>query len=167
MQNARETGSRDLPSTALYIAKCVIGTAICYSLYLAFPRYPLYWSIISVLLVLDPDEKESIRLSYVRMKANIAGAAVGVAAILAFGSVGILALCASVVATLALCQAIRLGKATRSALAALVIVTVSGTPTWLTGLQRMGCVVIGCLVAIMLTVIGALATKAGAGKRNG
>ena len=43
-------------------------------LYVAFPRYPLYWSIISVLLVLDPDEQESMWLSYARMKANIAGA---------------------------------------------------------------------------------------------
>ncbi|MBU0927241.1 MAG: FUSC family protein [Spirochaetes bacterium] len=151
-----DTGGRD---TILYVVKCLAGTAVSYSLYVAFPRYPLYWSIISVLLVLDPDEKESMRLSYARMKANIAGAAVGVAAILAFGRVRLAALCLSVVATLALCQLIKLGKATRSALAALVIVTVSGPATWITGLERMACVVFGCLVAMALNVLTSLVMR--------
>ncbi|GAB1431571.1 hypothetical protein MASR2M29_01960 [Spirochaetota bacterium] len=143
----------------LYLAKCLAGTAICYGLYLAFPQYPLYWAIISVLLVLDMDKKESIKLAMDRMKANIAGASVGVLTILASARVGIAALLAAVVATVILCEAIKLGKATRSALAALVIVTVSGTVTWKTGLLRMACVIIGCIVGIILTLAGSLFHK--------
>lgn len=150
------------PSVAeylLYVAKCVAGAAACYGLYAAFPRYPMYWSIVSVLLVLDPDEKESMRLAIARMQANVAGAAVGLVALLLFGRVGVLALCASVLATIAVCQAFRLGKATRSALAALVIVTMTGNATWFTGLERMLCVIAGCVVAIALTAIGSVLTR--------
>jgi len=145
----------DTPLSYLfYTIKCVLGTAACYILYLVFPRYPFYWSIISVLLVLDPDERESMRLAIARMKANIAGAAVGLVAMLAVGRVGLVALCLAVVATLAVCLMSRIGKATRSALAALVIVTMTGNATWITGLYRMICVVAGCLVAIAVTASG-------------
>lgn len=160
MKNDTGAGTARIPAFAFYAAKCVLGTAACYGLYAAFPRYPLYWSIVSVLLVLDPDEKESMRLALDRMKANVAGATVGLVALLLFGRVGVLALCASVLATLAVCQAIRLGKATRSALAALVIVTMTGNATWFTGLERMLCVIAGCVVAIALTALGSLLTRA-------
>lgn len=149
-----------VPAFIFYAAKCIAGTAACYGLYAAFPRYPLYSSIISVLLVLDSDEKESMRLAFDRMRANIVGASIGVAALLVAGRVGLLALCVSVTATLALCTFVKLGKATRSALAALVIVTMTGNASWLTGLERMASVVVGCVVAIALTALGTLATRA-------
>jgi len=160
MKNDTGPGTARVPAFALYAAKCVLGTAACYGLYAAFPRYPLYWSIVSVLLVLDPDEKESMRLAIARMQANVAGATVGLVALLLFGRVGVLALCASVLATLAVCQAFGLGKATRSALAALVIVTMTGNATWFTGLERMLCVIAGCAVAIALTALGSILTRA-------
>lgn len=139
-----------------YAIECLAGTAVCYGLYTRFPRYPFYWSIVSVLLVLDPDEKESVRLALDRMKANITGATVGLVAILTAGRIGLLALSTAVAATLAACLILRLGKATRSALAALVIVTMTAeNPSWRLGLNRMICVVVGCLVAIIITAAGA------------
>lgn len=150
----------------LYLIKCILGTAICYALYLAFPQYPLYWAIISVLLVIDIDKKESIKLAIDRMKANIAGASVGILTILISGQVGMIALLASVVVTIFLCEVIKLGKATRSALAALVIVTVSGAVSWQTGLLRMACVIIGCLVGILLSLVGSLFHKSGVSQGN-
>lgn len=107
-----------------------------------------------MLLVLDPDEEESIKLAFNRMKANTVGATVGLVTMLAVGKVGLAALCSAVVATLAVCRAVRLGKATRSALAALVIVTMTGHATWVTGLDRVICVVSGCLVGMAVTAAG-------------
>jgi len=156
----RPSERRSVAEYVLYIAKCVAGTAISYGLFLAFPRHPLYWATISVLLVLDVDEKESMRLAIDRMKANVAGAAVGVVAILQAGQVGMVALLVAVVATIGLCRAIRLGKATRSALAALVIVTVAGPVTWKTGLERMACVIVGCFIGMAMTALGALVARA-------
>lgn len=159
MERREPKAAKAKPSVAeylLYIAKCVAGAAVSQGLYAAFPRHPLYWATISVLLVLDADERESMRLAVDRMKANVAGAAVGVAFILLLGSVGTTALLLAVVATIGLCHAIRLGKATRSALAALVIVTVSGPVTWRTGLERMACVVIGCVIGMAMTALGSV-----------
>lgn len=142
----------------LYVAKCVAGTALCYSLYAAFPRYPLYWSIVSTLLVLDPDYAESMRLAVDRMKANVYGAAIGLVALLA-GPPTLLSTCVAVVLTIVACGLLRLGKATRSALAALVIVMLSSTASWVTALERMACVIVGCVVAIALTAIASLPSR--------
>lgn len=133
-----------------YMVKCVAGTAVCYGIAKAVPQYPIYWSIVSLLLVLDQDEAESMRLALDRMKANIAGASVGLAALF-LGAPNILSVCLSVVGTILLCEALKLGKASRSALAALIIVMMSGNARWATAVERMACVILGCLVAIALT----------------
>lgn len=146
--------SAEAGSYRRYVVECLAGTAICYGLVVLFPGLPFYWSIVSVLLVLDPNEGESIKLAMDRMKANVIGASVGAAAMLPFGRVGLGILSVSVVVTLVVCRAARLGKATRSALAALVIVTMTGVPTWRLGLDRVVCVMAGCLVAIAVAVAG-------------
>lgn len=146
------------PPYLRYLAKCCLGTAACYGVYAAVPAIPFYWSIVSLLLVLDPDEAESMRLAVARMKANIAGAAVGMAALL-IAPPGVASVVAAVVATIVTCELFRLGKASRSALAALIIVMLSAEADWRTGLERMGCVVLGCLVAIALTAAFAAARR--------
>ena len=65
-----------------YILKCLIGSSVCYALYRLFPEHQFQWSIISLLLVIAPEEKDSFKLSLDRMKANIIGAVIGLAAIL-------------------------------------------------------------------------------------
>lgn len=135
-----------------YLAKSLIGTAGCYLVVTALPQYPVYWSIVSLLLVLAPDHGESMRLALDRMKANLAGAAVGLAALL-IAPPSLLQVCLAVVATILLCEALTLERASRSALAALIIVMMTGNRNWTTALERVVCVVFGCLVAIALTWI--------------
>jgi uncharacterized membrane protein YgaE (UPF0421/DUF939 family) len=58
-----------------YVLKCLSGVSICYILYIAFPKYPFFWAIISVVLAISPDN--SNQQAYDRMKANLLGCAVG------------------------------------------------------------------------------------------
>jgi len=145
------------PFFLYYILKCIIGAAACYLLYILFPDHQFYWSIISVLLVLAPDHHDTVRLSLARMKANIIGAAVGLAAFLLF-PICLPVLCASVVVTILVCTFIRLGNATRSALAALIIVLIQqgeeSSPR--SAYERMICVVAGCLIALIINALFAL-----------
>lgn len=137
----------------LYTIKCLLGTAICYGFYKAFPQYYLLWSIVSLLLVLAPDPGNSISLPIARIKANITGALVGLLCFtLPFHQ--LLNLLIGVVLTIFICSWLKFPTATRSALAALVIVLLQefGKPMWSYALQRIFAVLLGCLVGLALTL---------------
>jgi uncharacterized membrane protein YccC len=136
-----------------YVLKCLLGTLICYWFYARFPGHQLYWSIVSVLLVLAPEVRDSVHLSFTRMWANAIGAAVGLALYLT-PLPTVPALCLAVVATIAVCHYLALGGAVRTALAALVIVYIqqSESRDWTIALERVGSVLLGCLVALALTL---------------
>ncbi len=142
------------PVFLLYISKCLIGTIICYGFYLAFPQYYLYWSIVSLLLVLAPDLNNSIALPIARIKANVTGAIVGFTCFL-LPIPQLLGLCLGVVATILICTIFNYSSSIRSALAALVIVRLQevGEPMWSYALQRIVAVILGCIVALALTLL--------------
>jgi len=141
------------PVMVLYITKCLLGTVICYGFYKAFPQYYLHWSIISLLLVLAPDRDNSIALPIARIKANITGALVGLFCFM-LPLHQLLGLLIGVIATISICSLLKFPAATRSALAALVIVLLQegGKPMWSYALQRIFAVLLGCLVGLALTV---------------
>ena len=66
-----------------------------------------------------------------------------------------ISLCVAVVTTILLATFIKLGGASRSALAALAIVLIQENEknTWRSALERMGCVVTGCIVGLLVTVV--------------
>jgi uncharacterized membrane protein YgaE (UPF0421/DUF939 family) len=138
----------------IYILKCVSGASICYALYRAFPNHQFSWSVVSVLLVIAPESADSIRLAFDRMKANILGASVGMTVFIVH-TPEFISLCVAVVTTILLATFIKLGGASRSALAALAIVLIQENEknTWRSALERMGCVVTGCIVGLIVTVI--------------
>lgn len=141
------------PVMLLYNLKCLLGTAICYGFYKAFPQYYLLWSIISLLLVLAPDWDNSIALPIARIKANITGALVGLFCfMLPFHQ--LVNLLIGVVITIGVCSLLKFPASTRSALAALVIVLMQevGKSMWSYALQRILAVLLGCLVGLALTV---------------
>lgn len=137
-----------------YIVKCLLGSLICYTLYRLFPEHQFQWSIISLLLVIAPEEKDSFRLSIDRMKANIIGATIGLAAILMCG-LNVMVLLISVSGTILFCSFIKLGNASRSALAALIIVLTDEEHMagGISAYERMFCVVAGCIIAMAITYI--------------
>jgi len=142
------------PIFLLYITKCLIGTVICYSLYKAVPQYHLYWSIISLLLVLAPDWNDSITLPLNRIKANLTGGLVGLLCFF-FPFSQLINLCMGVVLTILVCQFLQFPSATRSALAALVIVLIQEyeAAKWTIAAERILSVILGCLVALGLTLL--------------
>ncbi len=134
-----------------YIIRCVLGVAICYILYIHFPHYPLSWSIVSVALATA--ENNDNKLAYNRIKANLLGGLVGL--ILYFIPLpGLVLICIGVAITILLGHLLSLEDSLRSALAALVIVFIREvhSKSWKIALERVGCVLIGCLVALGITL---------------
>ncbi len=150
------------PLFIAYVIKCIAGVSICYLLYYLFPERQFNWSIVSVLLVLSPEEFDSNKLALGRLKSNIIGATMGLLAYLAHDP-NLFMLCAAVFATILLCSFLKLGNASRSALAALAIVFIQEKEkhTYVSALDRMLCVVAGCLVAMAITYLFTLVYKMG------
>jgi uncharacterized membrane protein YgaE (UPF0421/DUF939 family) len=143
----------------IYIIKCMLGAAICYTLYEAFPQYPLYWSIVSVVLVFAPDVDNN-KLARDRMAGNTIGSGVGLILYL-FNIPNVILLCIGVAITIAINAVFKLTDATRSALAALVIVIIAeeGKRSWVIAAERVGCVVLGCVVAMLISLLASVLLK--------
>ncbi len=142
----------------LYIVKCLLGAALCYLLYYFWPERNFHWSVISVLLVLAPDRVNSLTLPVMRIKANVIGAFYGFLGFI-LPAPQIVSLLLAVVCTILSCKLLLAENATRSALAALVIVLLMGRGSgggWGLAVDRMLSVFIGCMVALVLSIVFSL-----------
>ena len=139
-------------ATLLYVFKCIVGITLCYILYRSFPQYPFYWSIVSVAITVSPDS--SNKLAYDRIIANCLGCAVSLA-LFPIHAPGLVLLCAGVAITILAGTLLKLSNVLRTALAALVIVIITEQEhrSYSVALERVGCVITGCAVALAVTLI--------------
>jgi uncharacterized membrane protein YgaE (UPF0421/DUF939 family) len=112
---------KELKPHVLYMLCCLIGVLICYALYKAFPGYPFYWAIVSVVLALTPDN--STRQAFNRIKANVLGCAAGVL-LYPLHFPELLILCIGVALIIIAGFVFNITDTLRSALAAFIIVTI-------------------------------------------
>jgi len=61
----------------IYTFRCVLGFLIGYFLYKKYLHPELFWTLLSIILVISPEEKDSKRLSVERFKSNLIGSVVG------------------------------------------------------------------------------------------
>ena len=137
-----------------YILQCIIGLCISYTLYKYFPQHQFYWTMISTVLVIAPDGKNSNQLAIDRMKANILGSAIGLLLFL-IHQPNLFLISIAVILTIIIGTVLKLNTALRSALAAVVIVMIheeGQSSTWHIALERMGCVIIGCMIGLLITI---------------
>jgi uncharacterized membrane protein YgaE (UPF0421/DUF939 family) len=121
-------------------------------LYRAFPQHQFFWSMISIMLVLAPDGGDSTKLAFERMEANVVGSTIGMLLYL-LHKPNLILLCVGVVVTIAVGTKLRLENAIRSALVSLIIVMVGEQQnnSWKIALERIGCVIAGCVIALLIT----------------
>lgn len=136
----------------IYLLKCLTGVIICYALYKYFPQYPFYWSLVSVVVSLSPDNSNT--LAYDRMKANMIGCAAGIC-LYPFPLPNLVILCLGVALTIFIGISLRMTNTLKTALAAVVIITLQEEHEkhWYVALERVSCVVAGCLVALGVTLL--------------
>src|SRR6202042_2589836 len=98
--------------------------------------------------VIAPDSKNSNQLAFDRMKANILGSLIGLLLFLIHWP-NLFLVCIVVILNIIIATFLKLHTAMRSSLAALVIVMVheaQQNSTWHIALERMGCVMVGCII---------------------
>lgn len=131
----------------LYIIRCTIGFLIGYTLYLAFPQFELYWTMISILLVLSPELKDAPRLTVERVKSNLIGSSVGLLCVLLpVPELAMMVL--GIAVSIIICHFFNLMSVARTAMVALVIVVIHEQETmsnW-AAVERFLCVTLGCMI---------------------
>lgn len=144
---------------AIYAAKCVTGILLCFPIFVFLSDWIDYtWSLISVILVLSPEGKDSLELALTRIKANFVGAATGLIILLTHIS-SPWNLAAGAIISLFLCDRLKLNAGARSTLAAMIIIllhqegTQAGTPLWNSALSRIVAVVSGCFLGLLITYV--------------
>ena len=144
MANSRYSFDVDV---VLYMIRCTIGFLIGYTLYLAFPQFEFYWTMISILLVLSPEIKDSSRLTVERVKSNLIGSSIGLfCVIIPVPQVVMMAL--GIAVSILVCCFFNLMSVARTAVVALVIVVIHEQETmssW-AGVERFLCVALGCMI---------------------
>ncbi|GEP91204.1 Fusaric acid resistance protein-like [Chitinophaga terrae (ex Kim and Jung 2007)] len=138
----------------IYAAKCVTGVLAVLGLSFLFNYDNVVWVLISVMLVLSPDGSDAVTLAVTRIKANIIGAISGFLLILIHPNM-IVMMSIAVMITVLLCNLLRLEPATRTALAATIIVMTheAGSHLWDTAVERVLSVLVGCLLGLLITFI--------------
>jgi uncharacterized membrane protein YgaE (UPF0421/DUF939 family) len=149
----------------LYVLKCTLGASICYGLYIAFPQYPLFWSIISVALVVSPEN--DTKLPYLRMEGNFVGSVIGLM-VFFIPLPTIFLLCIGITLTILTGLFLKLTASVRTAVAATIIVLFQETSahSWNVALQRVGCVLVGCVVGFIITIVFTKLEKIGSKKKG-
>jgi uncharacterized membrane protein YgaE (UPF0421/DUF939 family) len=151
MKRIEISWSANSTRNVVYIIKCLTGILICYSLYRYIPQYPFYWAMVSVSISLSMDN--STVQVYNFMKSNVLGCAVGITLYPLHLPV-FLILSIGVILTICIGIALNITETIRSALVSLgiVIVREEQEKHWFIALERVTCIIAGCLVGLLVTV---------------
>ena len=141
----------------LYILKCITGCIIVFSLSYFFHYPDISWCIISVMLVLTPESKEAIPLAVTRIKANLVAGVLSMLSLLVLPANAFTIILVIVLVIIA-CYKLDIMSGSRAAIAAVIIIMLHGLETeshnfWSVTLQRIGSVVIGCLLGLLITLV--------------
>jgi uncharacterized membrane protein YgaE (UPF0421/DUF939 family) len=139
----------------IYLIKCVIGIVCAYLLTNLLKLTNIAsWCLLSTLLVLAPDTKDSYKLAITRIKANVIGAAVGLL-ILTVYTPGIVWVVIGVVVAITLCYVLSIEIAARSAAVAVIIILMHDEMhhMWEVAIDRALGVLLGCAIGMVITFI--------------
>lgn len=139
---------------AIYIFRCCLGFWIGYELYLRFFEHQLYWALLSIVLVISPEAKDSKRLAIERFKANFIGSGIGLLCFL-IGAPNFFMIIVGIVLAIIICYVFKLMNVVRTAIVALIIVLIyeRDNMSWMGAIERFSGVALGCLIGLAITVI--------------
>ncbi|MDR6736746.1 MULTISPECIES: FUSC family protein [unclassified Sphingobacterium] len=133
----------------IYTIRVLIGFLIGYPLFVSFPQYSVSWTLISIILVISPQENESKKIAIDRAKSNFIGSAIGLS--LYFVPIQQLyAMVIGILASLITCKVLNIIAVARTSMVALIIVYLheQESRSYFAALDRFGCVCLGCLIGL-------------------
>lgn len=150
---ARRPVAQSLLSATWFAAAAAICCALLYSGYALFDQHGVAWAVVSALLVLIPDVRQSVATALARVAANIIGAVAGLIVSHYVGE-GSAAVILAVVFVGYVCHLLRLDLGVRTACVGVVIVMTSHPgEVAASSLSRFWAVMIGCLVGVSVQLL--------------
>jgi len=137
----------------IYMTRVLIGFLIGYFLYVRFPEYSLYWTIISIILVISPEDHEARKIAYDRTKANFIGSVIGLACYFLHLN-QIWSMVVGIVIAMIICKLLNILVVARTAMVALIIVIIheQEQQTYWGALDRFICVTLGCFIGLLIVL---------------
>jgi uncharacterized membrane protein YgaE (UPF0421/DUF939 family) len=141
----------------IYILKCIIGSALTFTLAYLFGYPDVTWCIISVMLVLTPDNNEALPLALTRIKANLIGGGVSMLCLF-IAPVNPVTITMAIVISIICCYLLNVMPGSRAAIAAVIIIMLHGLEYneprfWAITIERVVSVISGCVIGLLVTLL--------------
>ena len=138
----------------IYIFRCLIGFLIGYRLMLLLPQFELFWGLLSIILVISPEEKDSKKLSIDRVKSNFIGSVVGLFCVSIPVDQNVFLIMLGIIITSIICHLFNVMNMARVAIVALLFILLQKhiSDGAITPVIRFLTVAVGCLIGLFITV---------------
>lgn len=142
----------------IYTIRCLIGFLIGYHLMIKFPEFELFWLLLSIVLVISPEGKDSRRLTIERVRSNFIGSSVGLVCLQISDELNVGVMVLGIVLTSIVCYLFKVMNMARVAIVTLLIILLQPylSDIELTPLLRFATVFIGCIIGLTITVISSV-----------
>lgn len=135
-----------------YVIRCLIGFLIGYLLILYFTGIDLFWALLSIILVISPEENQAKKLTIDRFKSNFLGSLSGLIVFL-LEIEDIYKVILGIIVTCVLCRIFDLLNVARSAIVALLIILLEHKGDGIMSpIIRFGSVALGCFIGLGVTL---------------
>ncbi|MDN3705997.1 FUSC family protein [Myroides ceti] len=136
----------------VYVTRCLLGFVIGYLLTLAFPKFDLFWTLLTIILVISPEEDQARKLSIERFKSNFIGSISGLLVFfLPFEDVYKVII--GIVLACFICKLFNLLNVARSAIVALIIILIEHkNDVIFSPVARFLAVAVGCIIGLGVTL---------------
>lgn len=145
--------STSLSRATWFSVSAAICCALIYLVYARFHAATVGWAVISSILCLIPDVKQSVATALARVSANVIGAIIGliVAKLVGDGSAAIIL---AVILVAYICHVLRLDLGLRTACVGVVIVmTTNPSDVTHSSFTRFAAVIVGCAVGVSVQML--------------
>lgn len=142
----------------IYTIRCLFGFLIGYHLMIKFPEFELFWLLLSIVLVISPEGKDSRRLTIERVRSNFIGSSVGLVCLQISDELNVGVMVLGIVLTSIVCYLFKVMNMARVAIVTLLIILLQPylSDIELTPLLRFATVFIGCIIGLTITVISSV-----------
>jgi uncharacterized membrane protein YccC len=137
----------------VYVFRCIIGFLIGYILMHKFPEFDLFWTLISIILVISPEEHQAKQLTIDRFKSNFIGSLSGLA-VFFLPIDDLYKILVGIIFTCIFCKIFSLLNVARSAIVALLIILIEHKDDdLLAPIARFTSVAVGCFIGLGVTLV--------------
>lgn len=144
----------------IYTLRCFIGFLIGYELYNRYPDFELFWTLLSIILVISPEEKDTRKLSIERFKSNLIGSAVAMGTLYFLGGT-VYTILLGIFLTILVCRIFKVMNMARVALVALLVIMVTPHEVSFVEAPIYRCLSVGfgCLIGLLIVVLTSMVIR--------